>query len=223
MTWENFYLGCFAVGFAFSLLSFLAGGLHWHLRLPHFPHAHLPGPHVLVGHGPAASGHLPTSPGKAVAHGQAGHVSPFNFATGAAFLAWFGGTGYLLTRYWSVWFAIGLSIALLSGLAGAAIVFLFLSKVLISREENLDPADFEMVGVLGRISVPIRPSGTGEIIYSQAGTRRACGARAEDGSTIPKDCEVVVTRYERGIAFVRRWSELAGEESASAGNDQVRS
>jgi hypothetical protein len=117
----------------------------------------------------------------------------------------------------------GLGIAVLSGLAGAAIVFLFLSKVLISQEENLDPADYDMVGVLGRISVPIRAAGTGEIIYSQAGTRRTCGARAEDGSAIAKGNEVVVTRYEKGIAYVRLWSELAGEEPASAGNDKVRS
>ena len=33
MTWADFYLICFAVGFAFSLLSFLGGGLHWHLHL----------------------------------------------------------------------------------------------------------------------------------------------------------------------------------------------
>ena len=36
MTWADFYLICFAVGFFFSLLSFLAGGLRWHLHLPHF-------------------------------------------------------------------------------------------------------------------------------------------------------------------------------------------
>jgi len=191
------------------------------------PHAHLPAPRIQVGHGPAAVGHgaahPPAGSGKAVTGGQASQISPFNFVTMTAFLAWFGGTGYLLTRYWSVWFAMGLGIAVLSGLAGAAIVFLFLSKVLISQEENLDPADYEMVGVLGRISVPIRAAGTGEIIYSQAGTRRTCGARAEDDSAIAKGNEVVVTRYEKGIAYVRLWSELAGEEPASAGNDKVRS
>ena len=41
MTWADFYLICFAVGFSFSLLSFLAGGLRWHLHLPHFPHVHV--------------------------------------------------------------------------------------------------------------------------------------------------------------------------------------
>jgi membrane protein implicated in regulation of membrane protease activity len=130
----------------------------------------------------------------------------------AAFLAWFGGTGYLLTRFWTVWFAMGLAIALLSGLTGAGVIYLFLSKVLMSEEENLDPADYEMTGVLGRTSVSIRQGGTGEIIYSQAGTRKTCGARAEDSTAIEKGSEVIVIRYEKGIAYVRRWTEMAGEE-----------
>ena len=65
-------------------------------------------------------------------------------------------------------------------------MFLFLSKVLISDDENMDPADYEMVGVLGRICSAIRAGGTGEMIYSQMGTRRVCGARSEDASAIAK-------------------------------------
>ena len=80
----------------------------------------------------------------------------------------------------------------------------------------MDPADYEMVGVLGRTSMPIREGGTGEIIYSQAGTRRTCGARSEPGTPIAKGAEVVVTRYEKGIAYVRLWSEISGEETTTA-------
>jgi membrane protein implicated in regulation of membrane protease activity len=193
MTWTDFYLICFALGFAFSLLSYLLGGLHWHL-----PHG-LGGAHVHAGHGA----------------GHAGEVSFFNPVTLAAFLAWFGGAGYLLTRFSSVWVRLGFVLALASGLIGAGIMFLFLTRVLTSKEENLDPADFDMVGVLGKLSMPVRAGGTGEITYSQAGTRRACGARAEDGSAIAKGTEVVVTRYEKGIAYVRLWTDMAGEEPAS--------
>jgi membrane protein implicated in regulation of membrane protease activity len=134
-----------------------------------------------------------------------------NPVTLAAFLAWFGGIGYLLTRFSSLWFVLGLGIALLSGVTGGGVIYLFLSRVLMSTDENLDPADYSMVGVLGHISMPIRQGGTGELIYSQQGTRRTCGARAEDGSAIAKGTEVVVTRYENGIAYVRLWTELAGE------------
>jgi membrane protein implicated in regulation of membrane protease activity len=207
MTWATFYLICFAVGLAFSLLSFFSAGVRWHLHLPHLPHA-MHGP---VAHAPGASGSPATVKGGP--RGQAGQVSPFNFVSLAAFLAWFGGTGYLLTRFWTIWFAMGLAIALLSGVTGAAIIYLFLSKVLMSDDENLDPADYEMTGVLGRTSVPIRQGGTGEIIYSQAGTRKTCGARAEDGTAIGKGTEVIVTRYEKGIAYVRLWNEMTGEGS----------
>jgi membrane protein implicated in regulation of membrane protease activity len=197
MTWADFYLVCFVVGFFLSLLMFLAGGLHIHI--PHF-HAHTPSVHIHMG-----AGHAPT-------HGDA-QISPFNLITLTAFLAWFGGTGYLLTRHSAMWFWAALGVALLSGTGGATIIYLFVSRVLSSPDEALDPADYEMVGVLGRLSMPIREGGTGELIYSQAGTRRVCGARAEDGSAISKTTEVVVTRYERGIAYVRPWSEIAGDEN----------
>jgi hypothetical protein len=212
MTWSDFYLICFAAGFAFSFLSFLLGGTRWHIHLPHFPHGHIGVPHAPVGHAPTGVGHGAPAAGGAKAHASGAHVSPLNFVTFTAFLAWFGGTGFLLTRFSTVWFVMGLGIALVSGLIGAGVVFLFLSKVLTSEEENLDPADYDMVGVLGRISVPIREGGTGEIIYSQAGTRRTCGARAENGTAILKGAEVVVTRYDKGIAYVRLWEEMAGEQ-----------
>jgi membrane protein implicated in regulation of membrane protease activity len=156
-------------------------------------------------HGPGTTGHAGS------AHGAGTQVSPFNFITLTAFLAWFGGTGYLITRYSSVWFAFGLILSIAAGLVGAAIVFLFFTRVLISPDENMDAADYEMVGVLGRTSLPIREGGTGEIIYSQQGTRRTCGARSDDGNAIEKGTEIVVTRYDKGIAYVRRWEEMAGE------------
>ncbi|MBZ5549581.1 MAG: DUF4407 domain-containing protein [Acidobacteriia bacterium] len=206
MTWADFYLICFAVGFLLSAISFIAGGLRWHVHLPHFPHG---GGHVGAGHAPVANGSAGN--GTAAHAGHVAPVSPFNFITLTAFLAWFGGTGFLITRFSSIWFALGLLISIGAGLVGAAIVFLFLSRVLISHEENMDAADYEMVGVLGRTSIPIRAGGTGEIIYSQMGTRRTCGARSEDGSAIEKGAEIVVTRYDKGIAYVRLWEEMSGE------------
>jgi len=211
MTWADFYLICFAVGFLLSAISFIGGGLRWHLHLPHFPHG---GGHLPVVHGPAAThgGTAPTQGGDASARtGHAGEVSPFNFITLTAFLAWFGGTGFLITRFASVWFELGLLLSTVAGLVGAGIVFLFLTRVLMHPEENMDAADYEMVGVLGRTSLPIREGGTGEIIYSQAGTRRTCGARSESGSAIEKGSEIVVTRYDKGIAYVRKWEEMNGE------------
>jgi len=211
MTWADFYLICFAVGFLLSAISFILGGLHWHLHLPDLPHfGGDAGGHVVAGD--AAATHGGAGSGTTEHAGHAAPVSPFNFITLTAFLAWFGGTGFLITRFSSIWFALGLLIAMGAGLFGAAVVFLFLTRVLISREENMDSADYEMVGVLGRISMPIRENGTGEIIYSQAGTRRTCGARSENGTALEKGAEIVVTRYDKGIAYVRLWDEMNNEE-----------
>jgi len=222
MTWANFYLVCFAAGFCFSFFSFVFGGARMgRLHLPHF-HGHaggadLPSISAPAAHGPATAGHAPVAGdargATASSHTQqAGGVSPFNFVTLTAFLAWFGGTGYLLTRYSGLWIGFGLLASVTSGLIGGGIVFLFLSRVLISEDENMDPADYEMVGVLGRVSSSIREGGTGEIVYTQMGTRRVCGARSDDSSAIAKGTEVVVTRYEKGIAYVRLWSEMSGEQ-----------
>ena len=195
MTWSTFYLFCFAVGFLFSVVPLVSGGLHLHLPGSHAPtvghHVHV---HVHSAHGTHGSG-----------------VSPFNSVTLAAFLAWFGGVGYLLTRYSGVWVVLVLAIAVASGGLGAALLFLFLTRVLMSTDESLDPADFVMTGVLGRVSSPIREGGTGEIIYSQGGTRRSCAARSDTGQTISTDTDVIVTRFEGGIAYVHRWKDLADD------------
>ena len=220
MTWSDFYLICFAVGFCFSFFSFVFAGSHFgKLHLPHLHgHAHLPAAH---GPAPVPGGDSGSAVGNA---GDAAHthhgatVSPFNPPSLAAFLAWFGGAGYLLTRFSALWVGTALSLSVLAGLVGGAIIFFFLTKMLISDQEYLDPADFEMVGVLGKLSVPIREGATGELIYSQMGTRRVCGARSDNGGAIAKGTEVVVTRYDKGIAYVRLWSEMSGElDEASAG------
>jgi hypothetical protein len=195
VNWSDFYFVCFLVGFGLSALAFLAGSVHVHLPHLHVHHG------IHMGRGGMARGGI----------GRGADLSWFNFGTIAAFLAWFGGTGYLLERYYGVWFVLALGVSTLSGIGAASVVFWFLAKVLMAREASLDPIDYDMTGVLGRLSIPIRPGGTGELIYSQEGTRRVTGARSDDGVPIPKGAEVMVTRYERGIAYVRPWEDPAGD------------
>jgi membrane protein implicated in regulation of membrane protease activity len=196
MTWADFYLICFAVGFLLSAISFIAGGFHLHGHWPHVHHVHMGGHY---GHGSGT--------------GNDSGVAPLNFFTIAIFLAWFGGTGYLLSRYSTVVFAAGMVVSALVGLVGATIVFLFLSRVLANPEADMDQADYEMVGVIARVSSPIREGGTGEIIFSQASRRRCCAARSDTGVALEKGMEVAVARYESGIAYVRPWDEFSGESS----------
>ena len=62
-----------------------------------------------------------------------------------------------------------------------------------------------------------RDGGTGELIYAHGGTRHSCGARSADGGAIERGAEVVVTAYDRGIAYVRRWDDLAAEDMQGGG------
>jgi hypothetical protein len=198
MNWELFYLICFIVGFVFSTLSFLTGTLHLHLPTNW---------HVHVGNNGFHSEGVGTF---------------FNSFTLMAFLTWFGGMGYLLTRYSSIWTGLALLVATGAGLLGAAIVFWFFAKILLKHDVGIDAAEYDMIGVLGRVSSSIRSQGTGEMLFEQVGTRRSCGVRSEDGSPIAKGTEVVVTRYERGIAYVRAWDEISGEAEAEAGESSKR-
>jgi len=191
MTWTNVYLVCFLLGFSLSALSWLLTAVGVHLPHVH-AHGHVGGHHHGAGH------QLHASEGP----------SAVNVSTAMAFLAWFGGAGYLMTRYADVWPLVALVIAIAAGVAGAMLVFWFMAKVLWSPHENLDPDDFEIVGLLGTVNSAIRTGGTGEILFQQGGARRVTGARSEDGQAIDRGVEVVITKYENGLAYVKTWDEM---------------
>jgi membrane protein implicated in regulation of membrane protease activity len=199
MNWSDFYLICFLVGFALSALALLAGSVHLHV-----PHLHL---HHGIHLGRGASGR--------------GQTPWFNFGTLSAFLAWFGGTGYLLEHYYHVWVVVIIFVATLSGLGAAAVVFWFLARVLMADEAPLDPADYDMIGVLGRTTISIRSGGTGELVFTQGGTRHVTGARSENAAAIPKGTEVIVTRFEKGIAYVRPFEDALGEHESRVSKDEA--
>lgn len=197
MTWSDFYLFCFLVGFALSVFSFLAGAGHIHVPLKwHLPF-HL-GHHWGGGHG-GVRGSL-----KAGAQ-----ISWFNASTIMAFLAWFGGTGYLLTRHSHLLALTSLTISILTGFLAGWVVFRFMVKLVQVNDSPMTSEDRRVEGALGTISMPIRENGTGEIIFSLGETRRCSGARSGDGKPIEKGAEVIIERYEKGIAYVKRWEEVS--------------
>jgi hypothetical protein len=138
--------------------------------------------------------------------GQGG--SKLNFGSVAAFITWFGGAGYMMTRFTGIGLLLVLAGSVGAGLAGAAIIVVFIAKVLAPGDIPLDPADYRIIGALGTVSSPVLPNGTGEMIFVQQGRRAGVPIRSENGSPIAAGREVVVTRYEHGIAWVREWEEL---------------
>lgn len=199
MNWESFYLICFLLGLALSALSLFGvlGHFGGHVHMPHAGHVHLPHP------GAAAVSH----PGGAGTDNGAG-VPWWNAFSLMVFLCWFGAAGYLLTRHGSFVALAVFALSALCGLAGGALVFLFLTKVLLPHERELTADETEVVGAVGRVSSPIRANGTGEILYEQLGALRSVPARSDDGEPIQKQEEVYVVRYEKGIAYVKRWETV---------------
>jgi hypothetical protein len=210
MTLASFYLFCFLLGLTFSALTFLAGAVHIHIHLPF--HAHLPvhGGSTHVGHGAhgGASGgsHGAGAKGSSV-RGDA-QVSWFNASTTMAFLAWFGGAGYILTRTSHLVAALSLGLAAVAGFVAATIVYRFMLKLTHAGDSLMLDEDYRIEGSFGTLSLPIRQQGTGEVIFSLGGVRRCAGARSEDGAAVEKGAEVVIARYEKGIAYVKRWEDF---------------
>jgi membrane protein implicated in regulation of membrane protease activity len=179
------YLICFVLGFVLSVLAAFTGLGRVHFGHIHFGHARIHG------------------------HGRAGgQMSALNGITLPAFLCWFGGAGYLLNQYSSIYGPLVFLLAAFSGWVGAGILYVAMFRFLIPHERVLSAEDTRMEGVVGHVSDAIRPGGTGEILFSQADARRSAAARSETGEAIARGTEVVVLRYARGIAYVSPLNDL---------------
>lgn len=151
-----------------------------------------------VDHGADANGHF---------------ASLFNVSSILAFITWFSGATYLIRNGlgWFVGFAIILG--LIIGLAGAWAITWFLYSFLRKNSPELNPADWDQIGQIGRVTGTIFPSGIGEMVFEQHGTRHAIPVRTRDGTGIERDVEVVILDIERGVAIVQPWRELLEEDS----------
>lgn len=183
------FVVCFVAGLGLSVVSLVSGLEHVHVF-----------DHVFHGHRLL---HLPKG---ARHHASRGRSSLINAASVTAFLTWFGGGGLLLERLTRLPLALVCAGAAVTGMAGGTLINRVI-HALARRESTAE--SLSMTGVIGRTVIPIRArDGTGEIVFTHAGTRRVAGARSDSGRAIPKGTEVIVTRYEKGIAYVATWDEL---------------
>ena len=185
------FITCFLVGLALSILSFFSGFEHITIldNLFHHGHGHVHMPKIMKGAGKRA------------------RASAFNMAAITAFLVWFGGGGLLLERLtpWSNLISAGGAVAI--GLLGGSLINRVITA-LVRRESTAE--QITMTGLIAKVTIPIRAQdGTGEIVYTHQGTRHVAGARSDSGSAIVKGAEVIVTKYEKGIAYVATWDELS--------------
>jgi hypothetical protein len=223
---EAVFVFCFVFGVATSVLSLVLGSLHGSdgghgLHAGHGSGAHAGhlGQIGHVNHTPLTHGHS----GGQIAHGAgggahggeielaAGQISPFNLQTVTTFLACFGGAGWVLYESVGVAPAIALIAGVAAGLVGSAAVFWFLVRVLIAGQRFMDPATSRMEGTVGSVSRAIGATNTGEIVFTRDGARHSEGARSATGLPIPVGTEVVIVRYENGLAHVEPWASFSEE------------
>ncbi len=188
MNSSSIYLICFVSGVAMSALSFLSatGRLHFHFK----GHAHS-----------SLFRHLPKTAAvpKGSALAKTTPFSPYNFAAAIAFVSWFGGAGALAEELTRLTELVILGVAAGSGMTGATIVNSVLKAILV-RERELER--IPMTGRLATVIGAIREGGTGEVAFAMSAGRSSCGARCASGVSLKKGTEVVITRFEKGIAYV---------------------
>jgi hypothetical protein len=193
------FLGCFLFGFVLLAVSLLFGYDTGHSGFHFGGHDGGGGFHA----GGTDAGGAEVGHGGAAGHAHGPHVSFFNYYGMLLFVTWFGGVGYVLNRNASASVLIILVGAVVAGLAGALLVFLFLSRFLLRGETPMNPSDYYMPGTLARVTSPIRRGGTGEVLYVQGGTRKTAGARSDEEAVHGLGDEVMIVRYDKGIAYVR--------------------
>src|SRR5574341_1498189 len=161
----NFFLGCFIIGFALTAISFVMGFAgHGFGHGGDFGHGADSGHGAAAGHGAdGGGGDAGGDDGPRTLFHRSSGVSKLNFGTVTAFLTWFGGIGFLLTAYSHLVALVVVGIAIVGGVAGAGIIFLFMAKILAPDTIPMDPSDFHLPGTLGRVTVSIPQDGTGEM------------------------------------------------------------
>ena len=134
--------------------------------------------------------------------GEGDALLPLNLSTLLAFVAWFGGVGFLARNAGGWPSAAALAVAVAGGLLGALVVTRIVSTFVSPKGAVLDPKDYRLPGTIARVTSSIRAGGVGEVVYEQAGVRHVSAARSEAGLPLARGEEVVVLRSAGGVAFV---------------------
>ncbi len=149
------------------------------------------------------------------AEGEGEGLARVNLSVLLAFVAWFGGVGYLARNAadWGV--PLTVLVAVGGGLLGAIAVARVSAALVTPKGAVLDPADYRLPGTIARVTSSIRANGVGEVVYEQAGVRQVAAARAAGGQAIGRGAEVVVLETKGGIALVQPSEVFFGDADAA--------
>lgn len=214
----NVYLFCLALGFTFTVVGALLGGLLG---------GHDGGGHDAgTGHD-ISGGEFEAAHGADAGHGD-GHVGiedgsmhlPLLSPTVLSFLvASFGGAGLI---YRSVFGERPWIHAPLAGVTAAAMALAMafgIWKITSTFESNRNARVTDVLGTLAEVSISVPKEGAGEIAYVSGGTRQTLSARSSDGKAHKQGQKVKVLRVADGIAWVSE--ALPGEMAAVSSPSSV--
>ena len=197
------YLTMLVGGALLSVTMALLGAGHGvgHGGASHAGHLHLHGGHAHAGH--THTGHAHTGQGHTGGHNAGTAVrgsmvwalSWLSPLTLGGFALLFGGAGLLAGGS-----AFALLIAVVAGLAGAFAIRALMDAFV---RASVQPLSASAEGAIGEINATIQAGSNGRVSYTLEGLARNVIARAEDPTaTIPRGTQVVITRREKGVAFV---------------------
>lgn len=143
-------------------------------------------------------------------HGHSIHIhygsgkgfASFHFSAVLVFLTVLGGLGFLLLKFSSLTAAAVVFISTVgASILGGGFLLLF-SRVILKLDDSMVEEDYELIGQIGYISVPVNDDRVGEMKYTFKETKRSISIRSETGEAIHKGEKVIILRVKNGIATV---------------------
>lgn len=131
----------------------------------------------------------------------------FNPAVILSFLALGSGIGLILNALAHVSPMIGLAVALVGSFALTTLLYLFVLLPLSNAEESIGLTDESLIGMEGRLTVPIPEGGYGEVLIESVTGSVLKTAQSIDGAAVSAEQRVVVIEVERNLAIVMPYDE----------------
>jgi membrane-bound ClpP family serine protease len=171
------FWGCLIAGALFAVVSFIAGD---------FFHHGLDG----------------------AAHGLgADHLDFLNPTVIASAVTIFGGAGVLLERYTALETGPVITVSAAVSVVLSVILHFVYIRPMRNAENSVGFSITEMVGQVGKITIPIPATGYGEVMI-QMGAGNACQvASTGDGESIPAGSQVVVVEIVDNVLIVARFDD----------------
>jgi hypothetical protein len=198
MGWQEWmYYVTFLIGLVYAIVTFILGNIGGGGE-----------GHDVAGHD-AGGGHEGAGHDTGAVHapGHEVHFSPFSPIVISMFLSSFGGMGILCLKMFNipiedVWKHLPLSLA--GGLLGGGGTFTFFWKIFRVAQGSVLPSQKDIVGLEAQVITAIPGhEQLGEVAYVAKGVRTNAPARSEDGTQIPAQSVVVITKIVGGTYYVK--------------------